>query len=469
MTEIPDLRVWSLVWIVTAAFLLYHRWYRGHGAGLLLGYIVSFGALHWLASALYLLPWHRGRDFIVTSYGMRIAAIGMVAFAAGVECAAYVRARRAQNALAETPAAEPADEEFEEDDEPATVPARAVRFYLFAGAFLHLVLFPIARGLPSVTALVATGSTLVVTAVALRCWNAWQTYDSRAFWTWLAATALFPLFTVVTQGFLGYGLAAIMTILAFVAAFYKPRWHLIALGCVIGYVGLSVYVTYMRDRGEIRSVVWTGSALEDRLNRISETLGQWEWFDINDPLHRFRIDDRLNQNALVGASVLYVGAGRTEFAHGATLMDAVWSVVPRALWPDKPTSAGSGDLVSRFTGIRFAEGTSVGIGQVMELYVNFGLWSVIIGFFLIGATLFVVDETALHALADRDINRFALFYLPGLALLNIGGSFVESVSTAGAGLAVALVLNRFTSREEAPTHHAEDAPPYVTSRGGTQL
>ncbi len=46
--------------------------------------------------------------------------------------------------------------------------------------------------------------------------------------------------------------------------------------------------------------------------------------------------------------------------------------IPRALWPNKPVVGGSGDLVSTYTGIRFADGTSVGIGQVLESFVNFG-------------------------------------------------------------------------------------------------
>jgi hypothetical protein len=168
------------------------------------------------------------------------------------------------------------------------------------------------------------------------------------------------------------------------------------------------------------------------------------------------MDERLNQNVLVGAAVIYLDEGHHALAKGATLIDAAWSVVPRAIWPNKPMSAGSGDLVSTYTGIPFAEGTSVGIGQVMELYINFGLTSVVIGFVVIGGVLAYLDETAVRALMRGDVRKFVLVYLPGLSLLNVGGSFVESASTAAAGLAVATIVNRLVA--PVPDLMEEDAP-----------
>ena len=93
---------------------------------------------------------------------------------------------------------------------------------------------------------------------------------------------------------------------------------------------------------------------------------------------------------------MYHEDGWAAFAYGATVPP--WALIPRAVWPDKPDVAGSGDIVSEFTGIRFAEGTSVGVGQVMEFYVNFGIPGVLIGFFGLGYLLMWLDQGIMRSL-----------------------------------------------------------------------
>jgi hypothetical protein len=111
--------------------------------------------------------------------------------------------------------------------------------------------------------------------------------------------------------------------------------------------------------------------------------------------------------------------------------------VPRALWPDKPDVAGSGTLVSEYTGLTFAEGTSVGVGHVLEAYINFGPLGVLVVFVVIGGILVWVERAAASCLNRGDGLRFALWYAPGLSLLNVGGSLSEFVATAAAAFLVA--------------------------------
>jgi hypothetical protein len=171
-----------------------------------------------------------------------------------------------------------------------------------------------------------------------------------------------------------------------------------------------------------------------------------EWFDPYNQSHLYRVDSRLNQDFLVGAAVQRLEGGFVPYAEGSTLTDAALSLVPRVLWPDKPVVGGSGDLMSTYTGYRFAEGTSVGIGQVLEFYINFGTTGIICGFFLIGGLLVLVDRAAFAALESGDLFRFARWYLPGLGLLQVGGSFSEVASTAGAGFVMAIALRELAGR-----------------------
>jgi hypothetical protein len=45
-----------------------------------------------------------------------------------------------------------------------------------------------------------------------------------------------------------------------------------------------------------------------------------------------------------------------------------------------------------------------------------------------------------------NVQRFAIWYLPGLTLLQVGGAFVEMTSTAAAALAVTGLLHFVTRR-----------------------
>ena len=132
-----------------------------------------------------------------------------------------------------------------------------------------------------------------------------------------------------------------------------------------------------------------------------------------------------------------------DYAHGETLWDAILALIPRALWPSKPMAAGSGTLVSQYTGIQFAAGTSIGIGQVMEFYINFGTWGIIIGFAFIGTLITVIDVRAAQRLAVGDLHGFVLWYLPGISLLQVGGSMIEVTTSAVASFLVALMANKY--------------------------
>ena len=98
-------------------------------------------------------------------------------------------------------------------------------------------------------------------------------------------------------------------------------------------------------------------------------------------------------------------------------------------------------LSTRFTGIQFAEDTSVGLGQVMEFYVNFGTMGVLLGFAVVGAIVVMFDERAGWHLWHGDVQRACLWYLPGLSLLQVGGSFVDVAATMMGALGCAVLAN----------------------------
>lgn len=441
------LQFWLLVWVMTAAYILVRHWRTGRGAGLVFTYVLSLAAIHWLAAAIYALPWYSTPEFDTTLDGLRMSAIALMAFGAGGEIGSMLFGRFGP--------------ELPDAATPPQADPRIVNLYIVAGVIFYSVIFPIVAALPTASALASTSSSLVVLGIGLKAWNSWLQGRAAGAWLWLTSTAVFPFVTLVGQGFLGFGFAAMLVVAAFVASFYRPRWQVVAAGALVAYMGLSIYVTYMRDRRDIREVVWGGEALGSRVGRLTETFGEMEWFDVNNIEHLRRVDDRLNQDALVGLAIDNIRSGAVPLAHGGTIRDAALALIPRALWPAKPVVAGSGDLVADYTGLIVPEGTSVGIGHVMEWYVNFAMPGVLLGFMLIGGVTVYVDRSAGTWLHRGDVSRFAIWFLPGLSVLQVGGSFVEMMSTGAAAVVIALACSNVAGRFARPVPRAP-APAVVS-------
>jgi hypothetical protein len=409
-------------WLVVAAAIVFHQWRNERGMGLVVAFVVSLTSLHWLAAVLYVMPWYaEGLDREEVASGLQIAWLGLIGFGVGVVLASRLLRDRHDVLNARR----------------VMAPERAGVWYLGIGVGMYVLVLLGLQRIASVGGLAAAGSNAAIFGFCLLIWYARPTRRL----VWLALAGLLPLVTILTQGYLSYGIAALVMVVAFVAEWYRPRWTLIVMGLVFGYVSMSFYVTYMRDRREIREAVWSGATTSERMARLATTVTSIEPFNPFDDEHLGRVDDRLNQNYLVGRAVSWIGAGFVPFGQGTTLVDAALAMIPRALWPEKNVAAGSGDLVSHYTGMQFGEDTSVGIGGVMEFYVNFGAPGVLVGFIGLGMLVLLFDERAGAHLRSGEVRRACLWYLPGLSLLQVGGSMVDVSATMAAGLAGALVAN----------------------------
>ena len=223
---------------------------------------------------------------------------------------------------------------------------------------------------------------------------------------------------------------------------------MIFLGMLISYAGLSFYVTYMRDRDLLREKISEGEGTGARLEQIGGMVKNFEWLNSSNEEHLYRLDGRMNQNVLLGAAVDYMGNGLQSFAKGETLWTAILALIPRALWPNKNIFAGSGNLVSDYTGIEFSEGTAVGIGQFLEFYVNFGTLGVFLGMLIMSTLVSVIDTLAGNCLAKGDWKGFVYWYLPGFSMIDVIVSMVEISASSLSGVLVAYYLNRWLFNKE---------------------
>jgi hypothetical protein len=426
-----DLIPYLCVWAAAAIVIVWQTW-RNFGAGLVLSYCFQLFLLYWIGGAIHALPWSDlpQLDFVIL--GMQKSTYAMVAFGLGTLVFGPGIASRMQSRA-----------------HAAVIPnPKLPQYYMSLGLAFFFVVGPTLGRLQGLNAVAAAGAQLVIVGISLNCWRAWSAGGTKPLLRALAPALLVPVATLIMQGFMSYGVIGLSTILLFSAQFFRPRWILLAIGFIAGWVGLSGYSAYMRDRDELRAAIWGGQSYSNRLERAKQTLESVEWFSWKNPDDLNFVDGRLNQNALVGAAVANL-SNTGNFARGSTLVEAVIAMIPRLIWPSKPASAGSGDLASRFTGEEFAAGTSVGVGPVLELYGNFGDVAIWVGFAILGCLLKVLDSMAGWYLQTGDWYNFAVYFLVGISLLNVSGSFVECAAGAVASLVLGRAVNSML-RKSAP-------------------
>jgi hypothetical protein len=420
---LDDLVIWGTLLAGLIFLVLDKR--RGVGA-LVLAYFLILSLGHVPGVLVYLNPNSFWVNFEATKIGFDVTLIGMTAFTAGA-IAARIMPMRTTSAKA-----------FQPTFSHVSWHSRRV---LTMGIAFYFLLLPVSGLMPSMTAVVSVGGQLLILGIWFWVYSAETAKDSRQLLLIFALLPLLPLSTLVTGGLIGYGTTWILSIVAFYFAIARRRiWFYIATPPVI-FLGLSLFVTYAQQREDIRDVIWYQKAgIAQRLNQVSNLVTEFQFLDLSDERHQFALDQRLNQSFLVGMGVIGHRQGLSQLWYGATV--PVWAIIPRAIWPDKPPVAGSGDLVSEFTGITFAEGTSVGTGQVLEFYMNFGMAGVLVGFAGFGFILMRLDRAMIRALAVGDIDGVLKRGLLGLSLLMPMGSLAEILVSLCAAFVVSQLLVR---------------------------
>lgn len=427
--------VW--IWIALSAVVLLVTWNsKRPSVGLPLGYWLSITLLHFSGALAYAQPGYRptAQMLLDNFHGFHTTFIGFVEAVIGL--AGLVFGLILSTILVRVP----------DMPRPTTLSVFCQKLpgtLMVLSLVFFFVLFPIMRLVPSLGSLGSTGTGLSMVAACLGSWNAWLQHNRARIYLWLLGSSIsFPALTLFFLGFTSFGVAAATVVWVFVLAFYRPRW--IATLALIGllYSGYTIYINYIRERSSIREAVWGRQDSANRLDRMANMFRNFEPFDWKNNYHLETLDARLNQNHLLGMSVDYIGSGRQGFAQGSTLMLAAVSWVPRILWPGKPSTAGSGGVVAMYTGLKFSAGTSVGVGHIMELYVNYGTACVFFGLMFVGFVLRWADIHAATYLWAGDYPGFIRWLIPMIGLLNVTGNFATAVASIAAGVVFTQILDR---------------------------
>jgi hypothetical protein len=432
-----------LIWVALVVGLVFLAIDRKRGIGALtLAYFLALSLGHIPGLLVYLDSEIAWEGFEATKVGIDVTLIGITAFIVGAMAARLLPRSTAsvkgyQQTLGE-------------------VDFSWLGWRILAiGVIAQFVVLPVSALLPSLTAITSSLGTLLVLGFCVLLYSSTIANDIQQTLRIFMMLPLLPLGTLITGGFLGYGTVWVLSIVAFQFVAARRRvWFYLATPAVI-FLGLSLFVTYFQQREEIRDVVWYQNAgITRRLDEVAKLVTDFQFLDLSNEYHLWALNERLNQNYLVGMGVMRHRQGLVELSYGGTV--PIWALVPRAIWPDKPSVGGSGDLVTEFTGITFDEGTSVGAGQVLEFYMNFGMAGVLVGFASFGFMLMRLDQALMRALATGNIRGVVQRALPGLAMLAPLGSLLEILVAVVSAIVVAQLLVRskllvpsFTQRSNA--------------------
>jgi len=427
-----------VIWVAAIVALIFCNRKKAL-AGLLFIWFGDLSINHLFGALIYLVPNYEPQAAYLrvmtadqTANGFFLTSLGMVGFLAGAVIAAPFALKFIR---------------FDKSPSKKSNSSSLPQSLIMSGAFFYFVL-RFLQGIPSLGTLSQSGWVLMQVGICLAARNAYLQKNQSGFTVWLIVGLIFfPFFTLIFQGFLGFGIKVMLIILCFTVLYYRDKWKLFVLAPIMLWLGLSLYINYMGARDSLREAL----PGKERLITAQRFFTDLRGFSIKDNEHLDFINMRLNQNSLVGASIDYLTAGYQEYARGKTIIAAMYAIIPRILWKNKPIVGGSGSLASDYTGLVFADGTAVGVGHPLELYANFGTAGVILGFFVFGLLLGIYDRCAGKALLAGDIKTFLYFFLPGLAFTTTIGSLAEATSSFVAMYVFLFIITRLVFNESAQT------------------
>jgi hypothetical protein len=407
----------SIIVCVASLFVLLYLLRRDQlSLGLPVAYLGSLLLIHVPGAFAHLVAADRLPGYEFVEAGIFYTAIGCVCFVAGVWLA-HATARQ-------SPPPQPANR-------------RAFAYFCLIGGWLFVYgLSPLTR-IASLGAVIETGGAIWMLGTMLGLRAAVQAGSLQRALIWGAALAVYPALMLLLGGFLSYGAAAAMIVLA-ILTISARTYARASIGIVVAsFIGLTFFVNYFDHRDDIRTSVWGGASMENRLGSVTDMFASLHLIDLDNEKDLTALDERLNQNMFVGLAAARIQQGQVDFLDGQSVTDGVIAIIPRAFWPDKPTAAGSGQMVAQITGLQLNEDTSWGVGNVMEFYINFGIPGLVIGFSALGWLLGTLDLGAAVAERRGDFKSLTLFFLPCVAMIDPNGSIVEITGGASAALLAA--------------------------------
>ena len=199
----------------------------------------------------------------------------------------------------------------------------------------------------------------------------------------------------VVKGFTGYfsdfRMVFFVLCVGVLSVHPKLKPGIILGGLVVGSVALALGAFWSATKGNYRSFASGHSGqqvivvpIEDRLGYLMNKMYESDWTTMS--IGFDRLAQRLGYVDFLAVTMRNVPA-HLPYQNGALIGTAVMHAIePRLLFPDKPR-LDDNQLTSKYAGLRLdarSSGTSIGLGYVTELYIDFGVPGTIVGMFVLG-------------------------------------------------------------------------------------
>jgi hypothetical protein len=417
------LLVFLLVWVIGK---------RGEGGVLTLSYFLGMSLIHVPGLLGFLDPKSaivEGRD--ITELGFEMTLLGMAAFV----LSSFVM-KQMVRPFAPNPSG------FSRESGVSQSFWKLGWIVCILGICCYFTLLRLSFYIPSATSIVAAYSTLIIVGLWLALFASLVSRNLVRISGVLLTLPFLPMATLATGGFVGFGVTWALSVMSFLYVMAKRRIYFYLFSPLVIFLMLSVFVTYMGQRTDLRDIIWKQEAdLFTSLKKITDIFTEFEVLDLARFSHIKALNERLNQNYFVGLAIEHLRLGEATFANGATVSPL--ALIPRVLWPEKPLIGGGGTLVADFTGLDLDPGSSFGAGQVLEFYINFGILGVIGGFLIFGAVLMRLDFRLMQALTAGNYRSVVTLGMTSLPLVQPGGNLLEIMVSTVAGYLAAKIMFLF--------------------------
>ena len=201
----------------------------------------------------------------------------------------------------------------------------------------------------------------------------------------------------VVKGFSGYfgdfRIVFFVLIVAIFAVRTKLRPLTVVTGITVGGTLLLMAIWWSAIKTDYRTFLDQGTgqqvvlvSLEERIEFLLNKLAHVDGETIDDGFRRLAL--RLGYVDFLAATMRNVPSN-VPFQDGQQIGATMMNVLqPRLFFPDKPPLPSDSDVLEKYTGIDFGAssgiGTSVSLGYLAELYVDFGPFGAVIATFIMG-------------------------------------------------------------------------------------